>query len=156
MKTPKLLILIISILSLLGCGTENRAGMTRNVSAMSEHAEVTLALKDVTPISATVTIYNGSAASISYGSQYKFILEKQTDGIWYVCERATRTADSCHITATDVECVLESGLTDEYEISWDFLYGNLPAGKYRFIKEIETAASPSSTGDPFATEFEIK
>lgn len=130
--------------------------MTSSALAISEQAEVTLTLKDVTPISTTVTIYNGSADSISYGSQYRFILEKQIDSIWYVCERATRTADGHHITTTDTERVLESGMTDEYEISWDLLYGNLPTGKYRFVKEIETAYSLSSTGDYFATEFEIK
>lgn len=156
MKNTKLLILLISILSLFGCENNNGAGMTSSALAISEQAEVTLTLKDVTPISATVTIYNGSAESISYGSQYKFILEKQIDGIWYVCERATRTADGHHITTTDIERVLESGMADEYQISWDLLYGNLPAGKYRFVKEIETASSLSSTGDYFATEFEIK
>ncbi len=47
-------------------------------------------------------------------------------------------------------------MTDESEIFWDFLYGDLPAGKYRFIKEIQNNSSPSSpTGDYIAAEFEI-
>lgn len=147
---------LAGVLLLLGCGKETNHEMNKSSLVIIEQSEVTLTLKDVTPISATVTIYNGSAESISYGSQYKFILEKQIDGIWYVCERATRTADGHHITTTDIERVLESGMADEYQISWDLLYGNLPAGKYRFVKEIETASSLSSTGDYFATEFEIK
>lgn len=156
MKIAKLLLLVISILSLLGCKKGTDSEMARSSLIITQQPKITLVLKDVTPDSATVTIYNGSADSISYGSQYKFILEKQIDGIWYVCERATRTADGHHITTTDIERVLESGMADEYQISWDLLYGNLPAGKYRFVKEIETASSLSSTGDYFATEFEIK
>lgn len=155
MKSIKFLLLFIGILSLFGCGKEKDV-MTRSDLILSEHPQTTLTLTNITPDSAVVTIYNGSTGSISYGSQYKFILEKQIDGIWYVCERATRTADGQHISTTDIEYVLESGMTDESEIFWDFLYGDLPAGKYRFIKEIQINSSPSSpTGDYIAAEFDI-
>ena len=156
MKKIIIILLLIEILFLFGCGKETNSKMIRSSLTLSAQSEVTLAIKDISSSSAVVTIYNGSTNKISYGAVYKFVLEKEIDGIWYVCERAEKTEEGHNIAATDEEHFLESGMADESEIFWDFLYGDLPTGKYRFIKEIWISPNhPSFTGDYIAAEFEI-
>ena len=92
---------------------------------------ITLTAKDITPEGITVVTaqYGGSYTDrITYGSY--FWVEKQTNGKW---EALPYIHDN--IGFTDLGYELNRDSTREEKINWNYMYGALSAGTYRYAKE---------------------
>ena len=92
---------------------------------------VSMVISNVMPSGATVTIHDSNPEPFVYGSWYQ--IEQEKDGIWY--EVKTKIKDY----GFD-----EMGwLTDDQgaltmTVDWEWLYGKLPQGHYRILKQAGT------------------
>ena len=124
MKKILAFILLFSCLCLLvGCKTE-----TKSEIFPTDVENVTLSIENVSPVGATLIVKDTNETSELYGEWYK--IEKNIDGTWY-----------------DVATVIDNYgfsyigyLTNDnnevsFEINWEWLYGSLPTGTYRILKQ---------------------
>ena len=121
----KLTVIILVLIALLtGCAKES-------AYQPDEAPNVTMTVSDVTPAGAVVTIQDANPEPFIYGSWFQ--IEQEKDGVWY--EVKTKISNY----GFD-----EMGwLTDEHgeltmDTDWEWLYGSLPAGHYRILKQAGT------------------
>lgn len=84
----------------------------------------------LTSSGAQLTLYNGSATEIEFGSKYLIQICKNDS--WY----------DINIGSSDWTaelCILEPNHEYSTAIDWTSIYGELPAGTYRFVKEYTQA-----------------
>ena len=117
-------ILFILMALLCGCGKESAYQPTGAEN-------VTMSLADVTPNGATVVIQDDNREPFVYGEW--FVIEREKSGVWY--EVKTKI--------TDYGFNEIGWLTDEHgrltmTVDWEWLYGKLPAGQYRILKQAGT------------------
>ena len=122
MDMKKLTAILFVLLALLcGCAKESAyqpAGVEN----------VTMTVSNVTPTGVTVVIQDDNREPFVYGEW--FVIEREKDGVWY--EVKTKITD---------HGFNEIGwLTDEHgqltmTVNWEWLYGKLPAGQYRILKQ---------------------
>ena len=121
----KLTAFILIMLALLcGCAKESAYQPTGAEN-------VTMTLSDVTTTGAVVTIQDSNEEPYVYGEWY--VIEREKDGLWYAVK--TRI--------TDYGFNEIGWLTDEngeltMDTDWEWLYGELPAGHYRILKQAGT------------------
>lgn len=95
---------------------------------------VTLTAKDVTPTGLTIVCTQSGgnpSGELNTGSYY--ILQKYEDGEWKEVEWLPQEYD---VGWTSEAWIIPMNDTVEWEVNWEWLYGELPAGKYRIGKEI--------------------
>ena len=92
--------------------------------------DVTMTLSDVTPTGAVVTIQDDNPEPFVYGEW--FVIEREKDGGWYEVRTKITNYGFNEI----------GWLTDNGELTmtvdWEWLYGELPAGHYRILKQAGT------------------
>ena len=123
MKKLTAIFLVLMVL-LTGCARESDY---RSIGAEN----VTMTVSGVTPGGATVTIQDSNKDPFVYGSWFQ--IEREKDGVWY--EVRTKI--------TDYGFDEMGWLTDEQggltmTVDWEWLYGELPAGHYRILKQAGT------------------
>ena len=94
-------------------------------------ANVTMTLSHVTPAGATVVIQDDNREPFVYGEW--FAIEREKDGVWY----EVRTKIS-NYGFNEIGWLTDDrgGLT--MTVDWEWLYGELPAGHYRILKQAGT------------------
>ena len=119
MKKLTIILLILAAL-LAGCGRESACRPT-------EDANVTMTLSNVTPTGAVVTIQDDNPEPFVYGEWY--VIEAEKNGGWY--EVKTKITD---YGFNEIGWLTDNGeLT--MTVDWDWLYGKLPTGHYRILKQ---------------------
>ena len=123
MKKLAAIFLIFAVL-MAGCAKESAYQPTGAANA-------TMAVSDVTPTGITVTIQDANPEPFVYGEWY--VIEQQKDGSWYEVKAKI----------TDYGFNEIGWLTDErgeltMTVEWEWLYGDLPAGHYRILKQAGT------------------
>lgn len=98
---------------------------------------------------ATFQIFNNSDQEIEYGEQYK--LQQKKNDSWidvpYIIDNWAFTAIAYTIPANESKKV---------EVDWTWLYGNLQAGEYLFIKDIIVEKDDGNHDNiPLGVEFQI-
>lgn len=148
----KRLLALLCVLALAGCSTpggghgsssadslmenpiaEAEGGSASDGSEVSDVWGVNLTVKDVTPTGLTIVCTQSggeNVAELNTGSF--FVLEQERDGQWEECEVVVVgdyafTAEAWMIPMAD---------SVEWEIDWEWLYGELSPGTYRIGKEI--------------------
>ncbi len=118
-----ILALICAMVTFVGCSKESPYQST-------EVENVSISISDISSTGATVIIQDLNEHPYVYGEWYK--VEKEKNGEWY-----------------EVETVIENygfnsfgylaGENGEvkFTIDWEWLYGELPSGKYRILKEVD-------------------
>ena len=91
-------------------------------------ANVTMTVSDVTPAGATVTIQDSNPEPFVYGEW--FVIEREKDGVWYEVKTKISNYGFNEIGWLTDE---RGGLT--MTVDWEWLYGELPAGHYRILKQ---------------------
>ena len=114
-------ILLVLMALLAGCARESAYQPTGA-------ANVTMAVSDVTPAGATVTIQDSNPEPFVYGEW--FVIEREKDGIWYEVKTKITNYGFNEIGWLTDE---QGGLT--MTVDWEWLYGKLPGGHYRILKQ---------------------
>ena len=106
---------------------------------------VILVAEKVTSTEGTFILKNETDKAVGYGSSY--YLERYKNGEWKYMSTGTRIAFTAELA------VLESDRWEEINMNWKRVYGKLPKGKYRYIKDCCLDDGPFVY---IACEFEIK
>ena len=117
----KLTILFLILVAILtGCARES-------AYQPGGAANVTMTVSDVTPTGAVVTIQDSSPEPFVYGEW--FVIEREKDGVWYEVKTKINNFGFNEI----------GWLTDHGKLTmtvdWEWLYGELPEGHYRILKQ---------------------
>ena len=115
---------------------------------------ITMSAKDVTPAGMTLLIDQkggNSTGELTYGEDFSIEVKSDEFGTW---EKLGYITDE--INWTDIGYILEPGAHNEEQINWTYIYGYLPAGHYRLVKEFMDFRK---TGDydqcDFYMEFDV-
>ena len=124
-----ILLLGIAIISLTGCSLKNDSRIGNLSDININNNDIIVSIKDdtLTNKGATFIIENNSDKLVGYSESYH--LEIKDNNEWHILK-----------TINDAEFNeplwnLESNNTKEIEVNWEYIYGNLEAGEYRFIKD---------------------
>ena len=93
-----------------------------------EPDNVSVEVYDITPTGATVVITDTNASPVTYGGW--FVIERERHGRWYGVEPLVESFSFHCIGYTP-----DSNDEVRFTIPWRMLYGELPAGHYRILKE---------------------
>ena len=111
---------------------------------------VTMYMKKFKSPEGDVEIRNEYGKELQYGDWYD--IQVQQDGNWYSMPLIIDNA-AYHGIAYSVQ----DQTTSVWEVNWSYFYGELPAGKYRIVKDIIDLREPGDyTKYYLAAEFEIK
>ena len=92
---------------------------------------VTMSLSDVTPTGVTVVIQDDNREPFVYGEW--FVIEREKDGEWY--EVKTKITD---YGFNEIGWLTDDNGQLTMDVNWEWLYGKLPAGHYRILKQAGT------------------
>ena len=121
----KMTVMFLVLMALLaGCARESAYRITGAEN-------VTMAVSDVMPTGAAVTIQDNNPEPFVYGEWFQ--IEREKDGVWY--EVKTKITD---YGFNEIGWLTDDqgGLT--MTVDWEWLYGKLPAGQYRILKQAGT------------------
>ncbi|WP_297212485.1 immunoglobulin-like domain-containing protein [uncultured Flavonifractor sp.] len=154
------------------CGTFNDNKNQRSMAATDEEMKMinsilnqygelepddwglSLSAKNVTPAGATLVISQSGgnpSGELRYGSAYK--IQSLNGDTWedvpYVAKADVAWTDEAYMVEMDTDC--------EIVLSWDWLYGNLPEGQYRIVKQfMDFRSSGDYDKENYDANFEIK
>ena len=151
MKRSVVLICIILILSLAGCGnSKNEFQIGEKSNFVISEKGVGLSIKEDTlsRSGATLVLKNENDQPVEYGD-VSYTLEIKQDGEWHRINVELFFADAAY--------VLKGNETVELDTKWEEAYGKLAKGEYRIVKDIYTQKS-DGTYEKFyvAAEFSMK
>ena len=121
-KLTAILLLLLAVLG--GCARESAyqpAGVEN----------VTMTVSDVTPAGATVEIRDNNREPFVYGEW--FVIEQEKDGVWY----EVRTKIS-NYGFNEIGWLTDDQGRLTMTVDWAWLYGDLPGGSYRILKQAGT------------------
>ena len=113
---------------------------------------VTLSVENVTSTSATIKcVQSGGAPTGELQTGSAYVIEQWTEEGW---KQAPYYAEVCW---TAEAWMIPLNDTCEWDVEWEWLYGELPAGKYRIGKEImDFRGTADYDQERVFAEFEIK
>lgn len=131
-------ILIIVVLFTVGCSNTSNESLENPVNGKTEKIEDTLGIKltttKITPTGLTL-VFNqlggNPTGDLQTGSMYW--LEVQIDNQWISVETLPSEYD---VAWTAEAYIIRMNDITEWEVNWEWLYGELPYGNYRIGKEI--------------------
>lgn len=141
-------------LALCACSAQPGGTTSPPEAAGAKDLGIVLSAKDVTPAGMTLVISQSGgevSGQLEYGEA--FALETLADGAWEAVPYAV-PGDSVAWQA--IAYLLPPDKESEMEISWEYLYGSLPAGNYRLSKEFtDFRESGDYDTQTYSVEFEI-
>jgi len=119
-----------AIVFILSCAAILLAGCTKDSAYQPTEAEnVSISISDVSRTGALVTIKDTNEEPYLYGEWYA--IEKETNGQWQEVETVIS-----NFSFTSIGYIPDENGEVEFAIDWEWLYGELPAGNYRLLKEV--------------------
>ena len=94
----------------------------------TEIENVSMSIFDISSTGATIIIKDTNVTPSLYGEWYK--IEKEIDGKWYECNPIIK--DYAFVS---IGYAVDKNNEVKFEIDWEWLYGKLPSGNYRILKE---------------------
>lgn len=141
-------LIVFLLLFLTACGSLNYESkdimpkvrkMKLNAESQLNIAEaeyIRINISEISSCGCSINYINTSDEEISFGSRY--IIECFSEEKWYSCSEIELNTGETR-TWTDILCVIEPHEEGIQTVNWEYLYGVLPAGRYRLIKEINLA-----------------
>lgn len=133
-------------------GVAENMSKTENI-IVNNLAGVSIEIKDNTLSNKglTIAVNNESEHDLIFGSFY--CIEKEVDENWY---KIPYPEQEHPIGWDDIAYEVLSNSSYEFEATnWEWLYGTLEAGRYRFIKNAFVSSSGDTTDYYFAVEFSL-
>lgn len=117
--------------------------------AVNHFDGVTMNMEKYEPNQGVVEIYNGRDKEIRYGEYFDIqVLHEEQ---WYSLQVPEG------IAYKTLAYGVEPGESREWEVNWEYVYGKLPAGKYRMVKDVMDYREPGDFDKYYlAAEFEIQ
>lgn len=90
---------------------------------------VSIDISDISLTGATITIKDTNQNPYTYGEWYK--IEKEIDGKWYEVKTIID-----NYGFNDLGYLVDENNQVKFVIDWEWLYGKLPLGSYRILKQV--------------------
>lgn len=138
-------LIFFCMLGLFGCGQKERLQPEEDVDYNNGMAIVcegfpnwglTLSAKEVTATGLTLVVTQSGGeptGSLQTGDPYRLIT--LVDGDWKTVEELPLPEGVDGRAWNSIAYLLPMEDTREFEINWEWIYGELPAGTYRLVKE---------------------
>lgn len=123
------LLLLIIVLMMVGCSTTAKPSETKSTYEVVEVENVSISISDFTPTGGKLIIKDTNEPPYTYGSFY--ILETQKDGEWYELQTKIK-----NYGFTDIGYLPNENGEVIFNLNWKELYGELPRGTYRILKQV--------------------
>ena len=120
------LLIIVGIIFLVT--KSNSKEIEVNVYAISEVENVSTSISDISLTGATITINDTNATKYTYGEWY--VIQKEENGKWYNLPTKVK-----EYGFNSIGYEVDENNEVKFVIDWEWLYGELPQGSYRIIKE---------------------
>lgn len=117
---------LVCFLGLVGCSKETTYQST-------EIPNVSIRIFNVSPTGATIIIKDTNNKPFVYGEWYK--IEKENNDKWY----EVKTIIDAY-GFEDIGYLIEENSKNKeitLSIDWEWLYGELPSGQYRLLKQVD-------------------
>lgn len=111
------------------CAYVDIVGNKGSVFTPIEIETVSINISDISLTGATITIKDTNKNPYTYGEWYK--IEKQINDKWY---EVKTTTDDYWFNA--MEYLVDKNNEVKFVIDWEWLYGELPLGNYRILKQV--------------------
>lgn len=119
------LLIIFGIIAL----TQSHFEVTEeNAYAISEVENVSATISDISLTGATITIKDTNLTKYTYGEWY--VIQKEENGKWYNIPTKVK-----EYGFNSIGYEADENNEVKFVIDWKWLYGELPQGSYRIIKE---------------------
>jgi len=119
---------------------------------------VTMYMEKYKSTEGDMEILNESEKELQYGAWYE--IQKYWNGNWYSLPLMVDNAayeDIAYLLPSQRQYEKNDRKTSVWKINWSYFYGELPAGKYRIVKDFLEVREPGDfTKYYLAAEFEIK
>lgn len=99
-----------------------------NVYAISEVENVSVSISNISLTGATIIIKDTNKDKYTYGEWY--VLQKEENGKWYNLSTKVK-----QYGFNDIGYEVDKNNEVKFVIDWEWLYGELPQGSYRILKE---------------------
>lgn len=120
------LLIIVGIIFLVA--KSNSEEIDVNVYAISEVENVSASISDISLTGATITINDTNATKYTYGEWY--VIQKEENGKWYNLQTKVK-----EYGFNSIGYEVDEKNEVKFVVDWKWLYGELPQGSYRIIKE---------------------
>ena len=138
-KAVKICAVLALCTALAGCGINTdtqqsegeETGYLQNEQTAGKWG-ITLSVKDASPSGLTLVITQSggdATGELEYGSDY--IIEKYNGETW---EKVPYAVNENNVAFTAEAYIVPTDSIAEIDITWENLYGSLPAGRYRIAK----------------------
>ncbi len=142
-------LLAISFLVITGCDSKDlKLNGESTLEIDKDSADFMVVNDTLVSTGASFTLKNNLDTEINYGGEYT--IERKENDKWYKIKPIQNM--NFDLPATTLNA-LE---TYELFISWNSIYGKLPEGKYRMIKNINYTINSKNVNAYISAEFEIK
>lgn len=111
------------------CATVNVAENKKSTYNATEIENVGISIFDISPTGATIIIKDTNKNPYTYGEWYK--IEKETDGKWHDVKTIID-----NYSFNDLGYLVDKNNEVKFVIEWKWLYGELPLGSYRILKQV--------------------
>ena len=125
MKKTVIALCFLLLFIIAGCSKES-------IYKPSKLENVDISISDISSTGATVTIKDRNENTYVYGEWYK--IEREINGKW--CEVRT-VIDNYGFN--DLGYLIDENSENKeikFDIDWEWLYGKLPSGNYRLLKQV--------------------
>ena len=149
MKNLIALFLAIFIL-FSGCDSKNKSAGVSN-AVISDTEILAMNITEVSSTAIAVELVNDSYCEIGYGEY--FWIEFKDDGEWHILA----PKDNENFTFIDILYILEKNSSGTWGYVFDYMYGELPEGEYRLVKEFTVFSGKDDSGEniTLAAQFKI-
>jgi len=113
----------------LYCTPINIQELKESTYVVTDIENVSISISDISLTGATITIKDTNKKPYTYGQWYK--IEKQINGKWYEVKTIIE-----NYGFNSIGYLPDKNNEIKFVMNWEWLYGRLPLGSYRIIKEV--------------------
>ena len=123
-------LLAICILGAMsGCSGKRYSNLSDSSCIVTGVENVSATVSDLSPTGATVIITDQNKEPYTYGEWYQ--IEKEENGKWYKLKTMVE-----EYGFNDLGYLVNEHNQVKFVIDWEWLYGKLPQGRYRILKQV--------------------
>ena len=123
------LIVVVCLFIITGCGKSTKLDLETKSYKSTEVKNVSVNISDISLTGATITIKDTNEEPYIYGEWYK--IEKEDNGKWKELEVKDK-----NYGFNDLGYKVNKDNEVKFVLDWKELYGELPLGSYRIVKEV--------------------
>ena len=120
---------LIAVSAMAGCAKTAKTELTKSACEVTEVENVSMSISEITPTGAKLIIKDTNESPNVYGEW--FAVETKSGSDWYELQPVIEDYGF-----NDLGYLPNENGEVTFDVDWEWLYGKLPQGTYRIIKEV--------------------